>query len=234
MDDEKMIRLLSRDQNESEAAKMLLKAFPGRLRAVMAAKKLYLWEDAMAYAGDVWLKLRMSAPSFRGYGAPGAATAWINRLIYCTVIDSIRKDRPTFSTNSSSGTRTNSKEKGELVPRFQNYSDEEWDQIASTHGQEDPAPGFATHQDHELYALYSGIADFEKDHPQKATLLLYRLEDMSYEQIALELGTKASTLRQANKSATKLLVPYVMKQFEIRHESANEPNIQHSDINPQN
>lgn len=56
---------------------------------------------------------------------------------------------------------------------------------------------------------------------------------MSYEQIALELGTKASTLRQANKSATKLLVPYVMKQFEIRHESANEPNIQHSDINPQ-
>lgn len=231
MDDETMIRLLSCDQNDSESARMLLTLFPRRLRAVMAAQRLYLWEDAMAYAGDVWLKLRMSASSFKGYGQPGAATAWINRLIYHTVIDSIRKDRPTVSTKSSSSTSTNSKKNVSLAPRFRNCSDEEWDHIASTYGQEDPAPGFATHQDQELYALYSGIADFEKDHPQKATLLLYRLDDMSYEQIAMEWGTKASTLRQVNKSATKLLVPYVMKQFEIRHESANEPNIQLPDIN---
>lgn len=230
MDDETMIRLLSRDHNDSMSAKMLLKSFPARLRAVMAAKNLYLWEDAMCYAGDVWLKLRMSASSFKGYGQPGAATAWINRLIYHTVINSIRKDRPTVSAKSSSSTGTNSKEKVALAPRFQNYSDEEWDQFASTYGQEDPAPGFATHQDHQLYALYSGIADFEKDHPHKATLLLYRLNDMSYEQIATEWGTKASTLRQANKSATKLLVPYVMKKFEIQLKPANEPKIQEMDI----
>lgn len=234
MDDQTMIRLLSRDQNDPEAAKMLFKAFPTRLRAVMAAKKLYLWEDAMAYAGEVWLKLRLSASSFKGDDQPGAATAWINRLIYCTVVDRIRKDRPTVSVKASSRTSAKSKEKVALSPRFQDCSEEEWDQIASTYGKEDPAPGFPTHLDRELYALYSGIAEFEKNQPKKANLLLLRLDEVSYEKIGEEWDEKASTLRQSHKSAIKLLAPYVIKQFDIPIKPANEPKIQNSDINPKN
>lgn len=225
MDDETLIRRFAEDQDDPEAAKALLHGFSARVRAVMAAQHLFLIEDAMAYAADVWLKLRMSAPSFNGYGQSGAARGWINSIIFSTVVDRVRKDRPMLSQKVSSEDKVSGRaEKSERIPRRQYLSEEDWERHASTRGYQDPAPGFSTHKEHETAALYRGIQAMGKQHPKKARLLLLRLNDMPFEQISKRLDASPAALRQSYISATKLLTPYVKVEIDSRFDAANEPS----------
>ena len=223
--DEELIHLFSAEADSDRTARLLHDYFDRRLAPVLSKRRLYIFGPKSQYLSYVWYKLKANACNFNNYGTPGAATAWLNQLMYTTIIDCLRQENPTVAipgTGSQSGTAR--KIKAELQARYTYESDDYLELILDRVACKPNEFGFTSYKEQLHTIVYAALAEMAEEFPQLAKIIESRLEQIPHEDYAKEIGLPAASVRQLFVKAKKKFVNYLPDMREMLRDSDNDPD----------